>query len=123
MAKAKPNPFRTVADAKARRSPFEQWQESRRERALDWSQVTPNAVIVAMAAVTQAGGTLVFSPAMGGQGFCLRVWHGEDKWTEYASSAEVLNQLLELVINHYASTAEDIYLALGLDNPFADEAE
>jgi len=113
------SPFRPVAEAKKRQSPFEKWQENRKDRSLNWKDVEPTAAIVAMAATTQAGATLVFSPAMGGSGFCLRVWHGDDKWTEYASNAEQLNELFELVITHYASTAEDIYMALGVDNPFS----
>jgi phage terminase large subunit-like protein len=121
MAKTTQSPFRAVAETKKRLSPFEQWREKRQERTLNWADVHPTAAIVAMAATTQAGGTLVFSPAMGGMGFCLRVWHGDDKWTEYAANADQLNQLLELVIDHYASQSEDIYLALGIDNPFASE--
>jgi len=120
MAKAN-TPFRKVAESKARMSPFEKWQENRRERSLDWSQVSQVNVVVAMAASSQAGATLVFGPAMGGAGVCLRVWHGDDKWTEYASTAEAFNQLLEMVIEHYQSSSEDIYLALGLASPFVEE--
>lgn len=119
---AKPNtPFRKVQEANRRKSPFEQWQENRRERMLDWSQVQPTQILVAMAAASQAGATLVFGPAMGGAGVCLRVWHGDDKWTEYAATAEAFNQLLEMVIEHYQSSSEDIYLALGLPSPFGEE--
>jgi len=120
MANAK-TPFRKVAEAKARKSPFEQWNENRRERMLNWSEVQPTQILVAMAAASQAGATLVFGPAMGGAGVCLRVWHGDDKWTEYASTAEAFNQLLEMVIEHYQSTSEDIYQALGLPSPFNEE--
>jgi hypothetical protein len=120
----KPNtPFRKVQDAKARMSPFERWQENRKERSIDWTQVRPVGILVAMAASSQAGATLVFGPAMGGAGVCLRVWHGDDKWTEYASTAEALNQLLEMVIDHYQSSSEDIYQALGLENPFLTVSE
>lgn len=115
----KPNsPFRTVAKEKELKSPFERWQENRRERSIDWSAVKGDAVLVAMAAATQAGATLVFGPAMGGQGVVLRVWHGDSKWTEYASSAEQLMQLFELVVEHYESSSEDIYQAIGVGNPF-----
>jgi len=120
MAKAN-TPFRKVVDAKARKSPFEQWQENRRERMLNWAEVQPTQILVAMAAASQAGATLVFGPAMGGAGVCLRVWHGDDKWTEYASTAEAFNQLLEMVIDHYQSSSEDIYQALGLPSPFSQE--
>lgn len=119
----KPNsPFRAVAKEKDLRSPFERWQENRRERSIDWSAMKPTAMLVAMAAATQAGATLVFGPAMGGQGVVVRVWHGDNKWTEYAASAEQLMELFELVTVHYQSTSEDIYLALGLDNPFAEKS-
>jgi len=119
----KPNsPFRAVTKEKELKSPFERWQENRRERSISWSAVNPNAILVAMAAATQAGATLVFGPAMGGQGVVLRVWHGDQKWTEYASSAEQLMQLFELVVQHYESTSEDIFQALGVENPFTEES-
>jgi len=121
MAKTN-TPFRKVQESKARQSPFERWQENRKERSIDWSRVEPTAIMVAMAASSQAGATLVFGPAMGGAGVCLRVWHGDDKWTEYASTAEALNQLLEMVIEHYQSSSEDIYLALGIENPFLSQS-
>lgn len=121
---AKPTtPFRKVQESKARMSPFEKWQENRKERSIDWTRVEATGIMVAMAASSQAGATLVFGPAMGGAGVCLRVWHGDDKWTEYASTAEALNQLLEMVIEHYQSSSEDIYQALGLENPFLTVSE
>lgn len=118
MAKAN-TPFRKVQEANRRKSPFEQWQENRRERVLNWADVRPTQILVVMAAASQAGATLVFGPAMGGAGVCLRVWHGDDKWTEYAASAEAFNQLLEMVIEYYQSSSEDIYLSLGLPSPFS----
>ncbi len=121
MAKTN-TPFRKVQESKARMSPFEKWQENRKERSIDWARVESTGILVAMAASSQAGATLVFGPAMGGAGVCLRVWHGDDKWTEYASTAEAFNQLLEMVIEHYQSTSEDIYMALGIENPFSTES-
>jgi len=119
---AKPaSPFRTVAKDKELKSPFERWQENRRERSIDWSKIESAGILVAVAAATQAGATLVFGPAMGGQGVVIRVWHGDNKWTEYAGTAEQLMQLFELVTVHYESSSEDIYQALGVENPFTEK--
>lgn len=119
----KPKPFRTVPQESQKKSPFERAMAGKRRRGVDWSQVDPDMLRYASAAVVTANATIVLSSAMGGIGATIRVWAGDDKWVEYAGSAEELNDWLEAVGDHYSSTSEDLRTVLGMGGGNPDEAE
>lgn len=99
--------------AHVRPGPFEQWQKKQKNRGVDWAKVQAGNLHLAIAAATLGGATLVFSPAMGGIGVCVRVWDGDNKWTEYAHEADDLDLLLEAITDHYESPSEDLRQSLG----------
>lgn len=109
--------------AHVRPGPFEQWQKNQKRRGVDWGQVSAESLHLAVAAITLGGATIVMSPAMGGIGVCVRVWDGDNKWTEYAHEADDLNVLLEAVFSHYESSSEDLRQTLGYSSGSPDEVE
>lgn len=119
----KPNPFKTVSDAKRRESPFAKVQRERRNRGVDWSRVDHGLLTLATAATVLAGATIVVSSAMGGLGVTVRIWNGDDKWVEYAGNAAELNTLMTVVAEHFESPAEDLRMLLGMGGQSADDAE
>lgn len=119
------SPMRPKPIAHVRPGPFEQWQKKQKNRGVDWGKVNPANLHLAIAAATLGGATLVFSPAMGGIGVCVRVWDGDNKWTEYAHEADDLDLLLEAITDHYESPSEDLRQSLGYGSasPEADAEE
>lgn len=113
-------PIRKVSEAQ-KASPFERAKKALRERGVDWAQVDPDLIRYAATAVVTANATLVLSSAMGGLGVTIRVWAGDDKWVEYASTAAQLNDWLESIGDHYASTSEDLRLVLGMGGGSSDD--
>jgi hypothetical protein len=107
------SPMRPKPIAHVRPGPFEQWQKNQKRRGMDWAKVSSELLHLATAAITLDGATIVFSPAMGGLGVCVRVWDGDNKWTEYAHESDDLNILLEAVFSHYESSSEDLRQSLG----------
>jgi len=80
-----------------------------RQELLNWKDVNDLTLRTALACAGQAGATLSFAPALGGIGVTVRVYKGDHADSEYAGNAEELNELLELIIEGYASTSEDPY--------------
>jgi hypothetical protein len=119
MPSNKPKPFRTVS-ADQKKSPFERAMVGKRRRGVDWAKVDVDTLRYAAAAVVTCNATLVLSSAMGGVGATIRVWAGDDKWVEYANSAEELNDWLEAVGDHYASGSEDLRMILGMGTGLPD---
>lgn len=113
MAKGKIEPIRRVSEAQ-KSSPFERSRLNRKKRGVNWPDVDPQLLRYAAAAVVTCNATLVVSSALGGIGATVRVWAGDDKWVEYAASAEELNDWLEAIGDHYQSTSEDLRLVLGM---------
>jgi hypothetical protein len=95
----------------------------RKRRGVNWADVDQEILRYAAAAVVTCNATLVLSSAMGGIGATIRVWAGDDKWVEYAGSAEELNDWLEAVGDHYSSTSEDLRMVLGMGGGNPDEEE
>lgn len=110
----KQSPFKKVTELKAKESPFAKVMRNRRTRGVDWSRVDYEMLRYAAASVVMANATLVLSSAMGGIGATIRVWAGDDKWVEYASSADELNECLEMVGDYYAPQSEDLRVVLGM---------
>lgn len=121
MKPKKVEPIRRLGEQQ-KASPFERARKSIRRRGVDWAEVDQELLRYAAAAVVTCNATLVLSSAMGGIGATIRVWAGDDKWVEYAGSAEELNDWLEAVGDHYASTSEDLRLVLGMVDGSAGEA-
>lgn len=122
MPSNKPKPFRTVSPDQ-KKSPFERAMQGKKRRGVDWAQVDQDILRYAAAAVVTCNATLVLSSAMGGVGATIRVWAGDDKWVEYAGSAEELNDWLEAVGDHYASQSEDLRMVLGMSGGQPDNEE
>lgn len=74
----------------------------------DWVAVDPIELLAALTCALNEGAALMFSPASGGKGVCLKVFQGDSKAIEYATLPEELTSLLEQVADHYASGTEDI---------------
>jgi len=122
MANKKPEPFRKLSEVQKKASPFERAMIGRKRRGVDWAKVDPTLIQYAAAAVVTVNATLVLSSAMGGIGVTIRVWAGDDKWVEYAGTAEELNEWLEAVGDHYASSSEDLRTVLGIGGGAEEEA-
>jgi len=76
----------------------------------DWTKVSQVELLTALTTALQAGAALMFSPASGGKGVCLKVFEGDTKAVEYASLPEEMNNMLSQVVDHYQSSAEDARL-------------
>ena len=82
-----------------------------RQELLNWKDVSDLTLRTALSVAGQAGATVSFAPALGGIGVTVRVYKGDTADSEYAGNAEELNELLELIIEGYASSSEDPYEA------------
>ena len=83
-----------------------------RQQLLNWKEVDDLALRCALSCAGQVGATISFAPALGGIGITVRVYKGDTQDSEYAGSAEELNELLHLIVQGYASKSEDPYQAL-----------
>jgi len=82
-----------------------------RQELLNWKGVNDLVLRTALSVAGQAGATISFAPALGGIGVTVRVYQGDTADSEYAGSAEELNELLGLIVEGYASKSEDPYAA------------
>lgn len=86
-------------------------QRSQIPPMLNWRGVNNLAMRSALATALQAGATVSFAPASGGTGVTLRVYQGDGGDTAFAGTADQLTELLVLIAEKYASSAEDIWQA------------
>lgn len=78
-----------------------------KQQRLAWSEVDYITLITALACCMAEGATVSFAPAQGGIGVTLRIYRGDYADTEFAGSAEELEELLSLVIDGLGSGSED----------------
>lgn len=78
-----------------------------RQQRLDWASLDQVTLLTALATSMAEGATISFAPAQGGIGVTLRIYRGDYADTEFAGSAEELEELLSLLIDGLSSTAED----------------
>lgn len=78
-----------------------------RQLRLRWTAIDQVTLLTALDCCMYSGATISFAPAQGGIGVTLRIWMGETADTEFAGSAEELNELLDLLIEGLRSTSED----------------
>lgn len=97
--------------------------ERTRTTSFDWREVDDRMLRTALGAALSAGAMLGFSKASGGAGVMLKVWHGEAMASEFAANAGELNELLQFVIGHMASSAEDVWEMYGRPEEKAAEQQ
>jgi hypothetical protein len=73
-----------------------------------WPLVDEEAIKMALLAVCMDGSAIMFSPAAGGRGVCLKLFVDGDKVTEYATDAEELEQLLYQVAEQLCPVGVDL---------------
>lgn len=78
-----------------------------RQQRLAWTEVDNVTLLTALGCCMAEGATISFAPAQGGIGVTLRIYRGDYADTEFAGSAEELEELLSLVIDGLASGSED----------------
>lgn len=112
-----------VVKPKGEASPTSLWSRSTRRSGVDWREVDGTLIQCAMQAAVGGGGALMISGAAGGLGVCLTLFAGRDKLKEFALTADEVTDLLNGVIDHMASGAEDIRQAFGLGDTEAAAAD
>jgi hypothetical protein len=108
MAKTQ-NPMQVQHNANKAKSPFERVQEERRQQGVDWTKVDPGVLVAALAMATTTNATVVVSQAMGGIGVCVRIWQGDNKFTEYAADAASCEKIFEGIAEFYAGSSVDVW--------------
>jgi len=78
-----------------------------KQQRLAWTEIDYVTLLTALGCCMAEGATISFAPAQGGIGVTLRIYRGDYADTEFAGSAEELEELLSLVIDGLASSAED----------------
>lgn len=74
----------------------------------DWIAVDGQALKTALFAAGLEGMAVMISPAADGRGVCLKIFIGDDKVTEYATTADELNGLLEQMIDQIPPEGHDL---------------
>lgn len=78
-----------------------------KRNTLQFTDVDTVTLLTALQCAMAEGATLSFAPAQGGIGITLRVYRGDYADTEFAGSAEELEELLSLIIDGFSTGAED----------------
>jgi len=113
MASGKPVAFPQKKSAKP--SLEERMAKFRRERdtvGVSWHQVSALSLRCALHAVLHSDAAIMFSPASGGLGVCMTVFQDSDKQKIYESTAEDLNIALDMLVDLFQGSAEDLRQAL-----------
>lgn len=94
-----------------------------RQERINWRDVSGLKLRAALACCGDAGATISVAPALGGIGVTVRIYNGEKVDSEYAGSAREFDELMELIIEGYGSTSEDILMTLDKFGELRDTAQ
>lgn len=83
----------------------------------DWSKVDGDELLTAFFAAGLEGAALMISPAAGGRGVCLKLFIGDDKEVEYATTPEELNELLGQVVDQLQPVGQDLRQIMAMTPP------
>jgi len=87
---------------------------------LNWRRVSNLALRAAISTALGEGATVSFAPASGGTGVTVRIYKGDNADTAFAGTPEQLNELLALVVEQFASTAEDPWQSFAIAGEVAE---
>jgi len=113
---ARPNPLKGKGDD--RKSPGtreELWKARERRRGVEWKEVTALSMRACFASAVSSGVAVMISGASGGLGVCVTVWADNDRFKEYAATAEELMELLDGITDAYSSGSEDVRASLATE--------
>lgn len=81
-----------------------------RQRAVgvDWRDVDQTSLVMALHTILTADAAVMIAPAAGGKGVMLKVYEGGESSAEYLMTAEDINAHLDVLIDAFASSAEDV---------------
>lgn len=80
--------------------------------AFNWAAVDQLGMLAAFSVAHDKGATMSMSPASGEIGVNVRVYLGDFGDSAIATNAGQLNELFELIIGKFGSTAEDTKMSL-----------
>jgi len=111
---AKANGFVTVAKGKSQSvdERMAAWSRRKGTTGVDFKEVSGVSLKSALHVVIAEGAALTISAAMGGRGVCLKLWLDGQPKTEYAATAEEVNELLDGLVEALGSASEDIRTAM-----------
>lgn len=78
-------------------------ERQKRSHGIVWREIDDLKLRAAIGIATGAGATLSFTRANGGAGVMVKLYKGDDAASEFAGSASELNELLDLIIDQWAS--------------------
>lgn len=87
---------------------FHKNRRDQQSAGVDWTRVDQQSLVAAIMATLSADASVLFAPSMGGKGVLVKVYENGEAASEYLMFAEDLNQHLELIIDTFQSSAEDI---------------
>lgn len=88
------------------------WAKRKASSGIDWKDVSAASLRAALHAALAEGVAVMFAQANGGSSVLIRLYVNGDKISEYASTAEEVELLLEGVADAFSSTAEDLREAM-----------
>jgi hypothetical protein len=86
-----------------------------RHRTCDIGGADSRVIIAAIGTACAANVLLTIGGAQGGRGYMVSVYAGGVQHRDYAADNDELESLLLLVVEAYASEAEDPYVAYGIE--------
>lgn len=89
----------------------QKFAKNRRDQAsagVNWTQVDATSLVTAISTALAADAAIMLAPTAGGRGVMVKVYEDGEAASEYLMFAEDLNQHLELIIDTFQSSAEDV---------------
>lgn len=109
MADRKPIPLSAIKAPKASLDDrLAEFRKRRESSGLDWRAVSGTSLKTAILAIHSEDMAVMFSPATGGLGICVSLYKDRQKKQEYFMVAQEFNDYLELLIDTFSNSAEDV---------------
>lgn len=84
------------------------FRERQRAVGVDWREVDRVSIVTALHTLLAADVAVMIAPAAGGKGVMFKVYEGGESSAEYMMTAEDINTHLDVLIDAFASSAEDV---------------
>jgi len=84
------------------------FRDRQRAVGVDWRDVDPTSLVMALHTLLTADVAVMVAPAAGGKGVMVKVYEGGESSAEYMMTAGDINAHLDVLIDAFASSAEDV---------------
>lgn len=84
------------------------FRSRQRATGVDWREVDKTSLVTALHTLLAADAAVMVAPAAGGKGVMFKVYEDGEAAAEYMMTAEDINLHLDVLIDAFASSAEDV---------------